>query len=171
MFCRYMMLAVCFSYAFTAAFIYLAALCSACGILVPQPGTEPLASAVEAWCPNHWTARKLPTAAFKCLNFPKNLTSASSQGLKCSVVVLCLYFLPPTADGSAVPLKFACATACTAAFISLIFKLCRCFHLSSSQKKQKSVSWVVPQFSSVQSLSRVCLFFFFFNIILFLNFT
>ena len=139
-----MMLAVCFSYAFMTAFIYLAALCSACGILVPQPGIEPLASAGEAWCPNHWTARKLPTAAFKCLNFPKSLTSASSQGLKCSVVVLCLYFLPPAADGSAVPLKSACATAPATAFSSLIFRLCHRFHLSSSQKKQESVSWVVP---------------------------
>lgn len=30
------------------------------------------------------------TAAFKCLNFPKGLASASSQGLRCSVASLCL---------------------------------------------------------------------------------
>ena len=32
----------------------------ACGILVPQPGTEPRATAVNALSPNHWTARELP---------------------------------------------------------------------------------------------------------------
>ena len=29
----------------------------ACGILVPQPGIEPVPSAVKAQNPNHWTAR------------------------------------------------------------------------------------------------------------------
>ena len=33
---------------------------AACGILVPQPGIEPTPPAVEAWSPNHWTARKAP---------------------------------------------------------------------------------------------------------------
>ena len=32
----------------------------ACGILVPQPGIEPVPPAVESWSPNHWTARELP---------------------------------------------------------------------------------------------------------------
>ena len=32
----------------------------ACGILVPQPGTEPGALAVKAPSPNHWTAREFP---------------------------------------------------------------------------------------------------------------
>ena len=27
--------------------------CTACGILLPQPGTEPTSSAVKAWSPNH----------------------------------------------------------------------------------------------------------------------
>ena len=31
---------------------------TACGILVPQPGTEPEPSAVKAWSPNHWTVRE-----------------------------------------------------------------------------------------------------------------
>ena len=31
-----------------------------CGILVPQPETEPLPPAMEAWSPNHWTAREFP---------------------------------------------------------------------------------------------------------------
>ena len=35
-------------------------LCTACGILVPQPGIEPETSAVKAQSPNHWTAREIP---------------------------------------------------------------------------------------------------------------
>ena len=31
---------------------------AACGILVPQPGIEPVSSTVKAWSPNHWTANK-----------------------------------------------------------------------------------------------------------------
>ena len=30
------------------------------GFLVPQPGNEPVTPAVEAWSPNHWTAREFP---------------------------------------------------------------------------------------------------------------
>ena len=30
-------------------------------ILVPQPRVEPLPPAVEAWSPNHWTAREVPS--------------------------------------------------------------------------------------------------------------
>ena len=30
----------------------------ACGILVPQPGIEPMPSAMETQSPNHWTARE-----------------------------------------------------------------------------------------------------------------
>ena len=32
----------------------------ACRILVPQPGIEPMPPAMEAWSPNHWTAREVP---------------------------------------------------------------------------------------------------------------
>ena len=32
----------------------------ACGILVPQPGIKPVPPKVEAWSPNHWTARESP---------------------------------------------------------------------------------------------------------------
>ena len=32
----------------------------ACGILVPQPGIEPVFPAVQVWSPNHWTAREFP---------------------------------------------------------------------------------------------------------------
>ena len=31
-----------------------------CGILDSQPGTEPVPSTLEAWSPNHWTAREVP---------------------------------------------------------------------------------------------------------------
>ena len=31
----------------------------ACGILVPQPGTEPISSTVEVQSLNHWTAREV----------------------------------------------------------------------------------------------------------------
>ena len=34
---------------------------TACGILVPQTGTEPVPSVVEVQRPNHWTARTVPS--------------------------------------------------------------------------------------------------------------
>ena len=34
--------------------------CAACGILVPQPGIEPVPPAVEVWSPDHWTTREVP---------------------------------------------------------------------------------------------------------------
>ena len=34
--------------------------CTAYGILIPQPGIEPVSPTVEAWSPNHWTAREVP---------------------------------------------------------------------------------------------------------------
>ena len=33
-----------------------------CSNLVPQPGIESMPPAVEAWSPNHWTAREVPTS-------------------------------------------------------------------------------------------------------------
>ena len=38
--------------------------CAACGILVPQPGTEPAPPALEAQILNHWTAREVPRLFF-----------------------------------------------------------------------------------------------------------
>ena len=35
-----------------------------CGILVPQPGIEPVSSAVEAQSLNHWTTREAPLSLF-----------------------------------------------------------------------------------------------------------
>ena len=48
-------------------FIYFFLLCMACGILVPQPGIEPVPSTVKVWSPNHWTAREFPWASFHVL--------------------------------------------------------------------------------------------------------
>ena len=43
------------------SFFLLFWLChAACGILAPQPGTEPRPTAVKVKSPNHWTARKFP---------------------------------------------------------------------------------------------------------------
>ena len=36
----------------------------ACRIVVPQLGIEPMPPAVEAWSPNHWTAREFPELPF-----------------------------------------------------------------------------------------------------------
>ena len=33
------------------------------GILAPRPGIEPVPPAVEAWSPNHWTAREVPVVS------------------------------------------------------------------------------------------------------------
>ncbi|XDB61413.1 hypothetical protein AB1E18_014770 [Capra hircus] len=33
---------------------------SVCRILVPQPGIEPVSSAVKEQCPKHWTTREFP---------------------------------------------------------------------------------------------------------------
>ena len=35
--------------------------CAAWGILVPQPGIEPMSLAVKAWSLNHWMSRDVPT--------------------------------------------------------------------------------------------------------------
>ena len=37
---------------------------TACGILVPQPGIEPVPPALEAQSLNHWTAREVPIVSF-----------------------------------------------------------------------------------------------------------
>ena len=41
-------------------FIYFWPCCTACRILFPWPGIEPVLPAVEMWSPNHWTVRELP---------------------------------------------------------------------------------------------------------------
>ena len=34
--------------------------CTACGILVPQPGIKPVPRVVEMQSPNHWPAKEVP---------------------------------------------------------------------------------------------------------------
>ena len=34
------------------------------GILIPQPGIEPVSPALEAWSLNQWTVRKIPQLIF-----------------------------------------------------------------------------------------------------------
>ena len=41
-------------------FVWFGPHCSACGILVPRPGIEPVPPAVEARSLNHWTTREVP---------------------------------------------------------------------------------------------------------------
>ena len=41
-------------------FFFLFGCITASGILVPQPGIEPMPPAVEAQSPDHWTAREVP---------------------------------------------------------------------------------------------------------------
>ena len=43
---------------------FFLAMPTTCGILVPWPGIEPRAPAVEAPSPNHWTTRKFPSDNF-----------------------------------------------------------------------------------------------------------
>ena len=47
--------------------------CVACGILFPWPGIEPTPPALEAWSPNHWTAREVPTTS------PQPLLKSNAQ--------------------------------------------------------------------------------------------
>ena len=46
-------------YIFKRNFVFLPC-CAAQGILVPQPGIEPVSSGVEAQSPKHWTTREFP---------------------------------------------------------------------------------------------------------------
>ena len=68
--------------------------CEACGILVPQPGIEPVSPAMEAQGPNHWTTREAPYlclfSIFSC-PFP-----SLSQGIFSSSICLSpfLFSLP-----------------------------------------------------------------------------
>ena len=45
---------------FFSFFFFFWSLCSAYGILVPQPGIEPMSPAVQVWSLNHWTLREVP---------------------------------------------------------------------------------------------------------------
>ena len=41
-------------------FFFFFACHMACRTLIPQPETEPVFPAVEAWSPHHWTAKEFP---------------------------------------------------------------------------------------------------------------
>ena len=69
----------------------------ACGILVPQPGTEPVFPAVEAWSPNHWTAREFPWLV------PLSVTSSPSQPLFLPSVVVLILLGSPSPAGMSPP--------------------------------------------------------------------
>ena len=61
----------------------------ACGILVSQPGIQPVAPAVEAQSPNHWTTREVPS--IKCFFFGLCLLMSliSSRGIKIPHTMQC----------------------------------------------------------------------------------
>ena len=54
--------------------------CTACRILVPQPGIEPRARAVKVQSPNHWTARELP--ANYASGLPTGLLILPKRGMR-----------------------------------------------------------------------------------------
>lgn len=56
----------------TEDFFFWLSLSTACRIPVPQPGIEPVPSAVKARCPNHWTARGLPNTEEVLMPTEKN---------------------------------------------------------------------------------------------------
>ena len=45
--------------------------CTACRILVPQPGIKPTPPAVEGQSLNHWISREVPPLFFLYLHFPQ----------------------------------------------------------------------------------------------------
>ena len=67
---------------FIYLFIYFWPCRATCGILVPQPGIEPVPHAVEAQSPNFWTAREFPFHAL----YKKNLLSLKYKEI-------CLFYL------------------------------------------------------------------------------
>ena len=53
----------------------------ACGMLVPQPGTEPMTAAVEVWSPNHWTTREVPIDVPEEVKIRQGLTEMCCEHL------------------------------------------------------------------------------------------
>ena len=63
-----------FFFFFFSLFLSFRPCCAVCGILVLQPGIEPMSPALGAQSLNHWTAREVPTLTvlyliFKFLNY------------------------------------------------------------------------------------------------------
>ena len=78
----YYMIVAFMSILFIYLFIYFWPCRATCGILVPQPGIEPVPHAVEAQSPNFWTAREFPFHAL----YKKNLLSLKYKEI-------CLFYL------------------------------------------------------------------------------
>ena len=57
---------------------------AACGILVPQPGIQPVPPAVEAQSPNPWTTREFPYLCFFVVVLFFNIYLLAAPGLSCS---------------------------------------------------------------------------------------
>ena len=51
----------------------------ACGILFPQPGIEPVPSALEAWSVNHWTTNEVPQRVLTALSLHTKEAFLSSR--------------------------------------------------------------------------------------------
>ena len=62
----------------------------ACGILVPQPGMEPVPPALGAQSPNLWTTREVPTSYylknFLCTDYFTHIVILLSFGLHISII-------------------------------------------------------------------------------------
>ena len=50
---------------------------TACVILVPWPGIDPVPPAVEMWSPNHWTAREVPEGSLSVWTHRVHIPSCS----------------------------------------------------------------------------------------------
>ena len=63
---KFLIINVFFLFCFILFWGVFLAIPHSCGILVPQPGIEPVPPAVEVHSLNHWTAREVPkTEPFK----------------------------------------------------------------------------------------------------------
>ena len=64
-------------------FFFFSQLCDeVCGVLVSQLGMELVPPAVEAWSPNHWTTREVPTLMFYNIYL---FTHLAAPDLSCSM--------------------------------------------------------------------------------------
>ena len=96
MFCRRE--EVYFLYFFFFIIIWGGAYCTACGILVPWPGIEPMLPGVEAQSPNHWATREDPGGLSSRNTKPERLCDIRYIGRQSGVKVCTLsesLCLPP----------------------------------------------------------------------------
>ena len=69
--------------------------CTACGILVPQPGIKPAPPALEAQSLNHWTTREIPGSTPFCLSiYPLLDICVVSTAWLLWTVLLSIYVYP-----------------------------------------------------------------------------